>query len=114
MKKIKSISIFLCFLVVLFISINAHAEVDSTNKDVSYLCISEEATGFAMNKSTKEWKDSLFNNGRKYIIKKSNSKKYAYEVTRLGEELPFTYCGDFINAVELPRFCRHSLASTSS
>ncbi len=67
----------------------------------SYLCITEYATGFKFNSDTMQWRVARLKVGQKYIIKKSNQKKYKWEVSEHGKKylnnVPLSYCSNNFN-----------------
>jgi hypothetical protein len=59
----------------------------------SYLCISDQATGFAFNKETDQWYRANFQTGEKYVLSR---EKGGWVLKQFGEEAPLLHCpGDF-------------------
>jgi hypothetical protein len=63
----------------------------------SWLCISDEATGFALKDGS--WESALFEVGKKYMIKEADDTgklfDAVYQVHRFGRGNPSWICGDF-------------------
>ncbi len=62
-----------------------------------YLWVTEHATGFSYDKTSKEWKNTNFTPEHKYIIAKSKYKAYSYQVNELGEDDPASFCKEGFN-----------------
>jgi hypothetical protein len=63
------------------------------SKDESYLCVADKATGFALNKTTKEWHTIDINTeDSKFILSKSKLKGYSYDIKKLEEDYPMIRC----------------------
>ncbi len=70
-------------------------KIDKRDKEKkeSYLCIADMVTGFAYNKTFERWVEGKFTvDSEKYIVRKSNRKGFAWNVTGIGEKTPVFFC----------------------
>jgi len=59
----------------------------------SYLCVADLATGFSYNKNLDKWEIVRFKaDDSKYIVSKSKSEKWAWEIKEIGESKPISWC----------------------
>lgn len=64
----------------------------------SYLCIADMATGFSYNKTIDKWEIAKFNvDDSKYVVSKSNLKGYVWEIKKIGDSEPISWCKEDIN-----------------
>lgn len=71
----------------------------------TFLCIADNATGYAYDPTSKEWKSAKFNfEGSRHIIKRSSGSQYAWEVNEYGvteKWFPDAGCKEDFNTVGL-------------
>jgi hypothetical protein len=73
----------------------------SATASTSYVCVVDMATGFAFNKSHKQWECMHFNADTKYLLSQSTEEKYAWVVKEVGSRstIPEAVCVDDFNDV---------------
>lgn len=67
----------------------------------TWLCITDMATGFNYNKSTKRWESTDFTvDDEKFIIRRSNREGFAWEIQKFGDQnaFPYAVCKDDFNS----------------
>lgn len=85
-------------LVVLVGMLSANAQAaDRDPPSEQYLCIAEQATGFAYDKNTKQWKSTPFSAQRKYVISKATRPGIlfddaAFQIAKVRESSPSGEC----------------------
>ena len=73
-----------------------------SHAEESYLCTTEQVTGFAYDKADGGWSATSFHADRRYIISRSSAEGVAWEVAQVGEAFPSTLCRrDFSSAGNL-------------
>ena len=58
----------------------------------SYLCVTDMATGFAFDKSQKQWHSTSFKVSNKYLVSKAQREGYAWEVKTAGSTIALIFC----------------------
>jgi hypothetical protein len=68
----------------------------SATASTSYVCVVDMATGFAFDKSRKEWLTTNFKADTKYLLSQSTGGKYAWVVKEVGSHstTPEAVCKD--------------------
>ncbi len=68
-------------------------DVAMENKmEESYLCITDEATGFKFNKSLDKWESANFKAGRKFLVGREPIYEHAFVVREVGEQMETSWC----------------------
>jgi len=87
MTKIGIMTILLCFLLTAIASAGD-----------SYLCVGNLATGFKYNKTRDKWEITKFNvDDSKYVVSRSKSEKFAWEIKKIGISKPISLCREDFN-----------------
>lgn len=60
----------------------------------SWLCIPDSSTGFDYNTGTKQWERVNFTSPEKFIVRRSKSERYTWEVVESGDAFATYYCKD--------------------
>lgn len=90
----KSSSVKLGVILVIGVTIFNYGTVLGEEK---YLCVVEQATGFAYDENSKTWVGTKFKADSKYIISKSDDKEYRFKVTKVGEDHSTCECKEGFN-----------------
>lgn len=70
----------------------------------TYLCLTEQTTGFSFDSARKTWKSADFGSAKKIAITRSKAKSYAWDAREVGDSQPGATCeNDFNDAGNL--FC---------
>ncbi len=87
-------------LVFIVFSVAAGAQADS------YFCVADMATGFSFDKTTKTWKQANFDvSDNKYLFARSKDENYKWDVTKIGDKVPTSFCKNDLGGTELLLRC---------
>jgi len=62
-----------------------------------YICFPDHRTGFKYDASSKNWEQANFKSDHKYIISKSDDKRFTFEVKETGKNFPTFSCKEGFN-----------------
>lgn len=89
----------LTFLATVALAASASAQVPAqpSSGAEQYLCVSERSAGFKYDARTSTWNGTTFRTEDKYLIAPSKDPRYAFQVTKVGENISTASCKDGFN-----------------
>ena len=83
--------------VLLICSCRTNAAQTSDSPAEQFLCVAERSAGFNYQATTDSWNNANFRTDAKYIIAQSKDSYSAYEVKRVGDNIPSSLCAKGFN-----------------
>ena len=75
----------------------ALAGVPTDSRTGQYLCVSERSAGFKFDARADSWASTNFRTEAKYLVAPSKNAQYAFQITKVGENIPTASCEDGFN-----------------
>jgi len=59
----------------------------------SWVCVADQAAGFAFDKSAKEWRAAVMRADEKFLVTRSDRSNFKWAVKSVGSDVPVSLCG---------------------